>query len=55
MMMEMKERRKEVKATTDSIGAEPDNKDSIDMMICSKLTIYVDIFCENTPHDQSHL
>ena len=55
MMMEMKERRKQVKATTDDKSDEPDNKDITEMSINDKLTIYLDIPCQDPGHDQNHL
>ena len=55
MMMDMKERRKQVKATTDDKSDEPDNKDITEMLIKKKLTIYLDIPCQDPGHDQNHL
>ena len=55
MMMEMKERRKQVKATTDANSDEPDNKGITEISINDKLTIYLDIPCQDPGHDQNHL
>ena len=54
-MMEMKERRKQVKATTDDKSDEPNNKEITEMSINDKLTIYLDIPCQDPGHDQNHL